>query len=996
MAEAETNEETETMKTQIKIALASALVLLAAAFAAPNASASFGLQEGSVDAGAHDEAGDSFTQAAGHPASVKTEFRLKTEVVPGQENINVVVAEEAPLRQVTVGAPPGLVGNPTATPRCSLAEFLGSGQAEFLLSKPPCPDSTQVGLAYTEVNLPPGLFGPESVANLPSAIYNLQPQEGQPALFGFFVTSAPVLAVPSIRSEGDYGIDFNVVNIDTTTPVLGNEFTFWGDPASPAHDEERGLVEGVGSQLHTDKCSDGRERSFFDIILGIPLKCPSGAPERAFLTNPTDCAHGPFDLPLEVQSWKGTSDRESIVSQDDEGNPSGVTHCERVPFKPSISAETTTDKAESPSGLDFELRMPDAGLNNPEGLAQSMLKKAVVRLPEGVTANPSAAEGLGVCTPADFAREKLETKAGEGCPNQSKLGTVQIDSPLLEEGEEVEGALFLGAPDDPSTTTPGAENPFDSFLSLYFVAKVPERGVIVKVAGKVEPDPVTGQLTTTFENLPQLPFSSFKLHFREGGRAPLVSEPTCGQHTTEADLTPYANPGEATHVEDVSLILHGSDGGACPAGGVPPFRPSFEAGSLNNNAKSFSPFGMRLTRRDGEQDMTKFSSVLPPGVLGKLAGVSKCPEAAIAAAGTKTGKQELASPSCPANSQIGHISVGAGVGSVLTYVGGKVYLGGPYHGDPLSVIVITPAVAGPFDVGTVVTREALTLNPETAEVEVDGAASDPIPHILKGIPLKLRDLRVYVDRDNFIINPTSCDPSSAKATLFGSFLDVFNPADDVPVGLADRYQAANCANLGFKPNLKLNLKGGTKRGGHPGLKATYTPRKGDANLEGLTVRLPSSAFLDQGHIRTICTRVQFAAKSCPKAAQYGFIKATTPLLDEPLEGPVYLRSSSHKLPDLVFDLHGLVDVEVATRIDSVHGGIRATVEDAPDAPLTKVVLTMQGAKKGLIVNSRNLCGGTNRANVTYAGQNGKEASAKPQLQPDCGGKRKHKRQRGRG
>jgi len=392
--------------------------------------------------------------------------------------------------------------------------------------------------------------------------------------------------------------------------------------------------------------------------------------------------------------------------------------------------------------------------------------------------------------------------------------------------------------------------------------------------------------------------------------------------------------------------------------------------------------------------MTKFSAVLPPGVLAKLAGVSKCPDAAIAAADSKTGIQEKASPSCPASAQIGRTLAGAGVGSVLTYVPGSLYLAGPYHGAPLSVAAITPAVAGPFDVGTVVVRVALALDPVTGEAHVDGAASDPIPHILKGIPLKLRDLRVYADRPDFTINPTSCDRLRAAATLFGSAQDVFNPADDIPVALSTPYQAADCQSLGFKPRLALSLKGGTKRGGHPALTATYVPRKGDANIKGLVVRLPRSAFLDQAHIRTICTRVQFAADNCPKAAQYGYIKAWSPLLDEPLQGPVYLRSSNHKLPDLLFDLHGLVDIEVATRIDSVHGGIRATLENAPDAPLTKVVLTMQGAKKGLVVNSRNLCGGTNRANVEFEGQSGKEASADPALKPDCGGKRGHKRHRG--
>jgi hypothetical protein len=982
MAEAKTmSKETKTMMSKIKIALASALVALCALAFASSAYAAFGLKPGTVSASALKENGTADSQAASHPFSVGTGFKLNSVPNPGPFNIGLPISDESALRNVIVEAPPGFVGNPTATPRCTMAEFLGrNGYGSE------CSDGTQVGIATTDLVL----FEQAVGAGVP--IYNIVPQPGQPALFAFMTGPVPTVVVPRLR-ESDYGFDFEVLNIDNTVPVTGNSFVLWGNPESHAHDYERGGItifedHGEGPELSDHHCGSNRAKNS---RRGELLSCPSGAPEIAFLTNPMDCAHGPFEVPLEVQAWLGQHDSETVTTTDEEGNAIGVTRCDRVPFEPSMHASPTTDNAETATGLDFELGLPEGGILNPEGLAQSDLKKTVVKLPEGITANPSSAEGLGVCTPADYANEKLETPPGAGCPNASKIGTVQIESPLLSASEKVEGSLFLGQPDDPTTPQHGAENPFDSFLAIYIVARVPERGVMVKMAGKVEPDPKTGQLTTTFDNLPPLPFSNFKLHFREGARSPLVSEPTCGEHITEAELYPYARPDEAIKRTSVSLVTKGVGAGACPSGGIPGFKPGFEAGSQNNNAGSYSPFYMRLTRKDGEQDMTKFSSILPPGVLGNLSGVAKCPESALAIAAAKTGRQEQASPSCPADSQIGHVKVGAGVGTVLTYVSGNVYLGGPYHGDPLSVVVITPAVAGPFDVGTVVTREALTLNPKTAEVEVDGAASDPIPHILKGIPLKVRDLRVYVDREHFILNPTSCNPSSAKATLFGSYADVFNPADDVPVALSTRYQPANCLNLGFKPSLSLNLKGGTSRGGHPGLKATYVPKKGDTNIKGLVVRLPRSAFLDQAHIRTICTRVQFAAKACPSAAQYGYVKAWTPLLDEPLQGPVYLRSSNHKLPDMVLDLHGLVDVEVAIRIDSARGGIRATMEDAPDATLSKVLLTMQGQKKGLIVNSKDLCASTNRANVHYEGHNGKTSDAKPELQPDCGGKRKHKR-----
>jgi hypothetical protein len=598
-----------------------------------------------------------------------------------------------------------------------------------------------------------------------------------------------------------------------------------------------------------------------------------------------------------------------------------------------------------------------------------------------MTINPSVGEGLDVCTPADLERETLQSDPGEGCPNASKVGVLHTEFDVVD--EDIDGSIFLGQQDDPRTTKPGAENPFDSLIALYFVIRNENLGVLAKLPVLVEPDPLTGKLLVTLDDIPQFPFSHFNAHLREGIRAALVTPPTCGTHTTETKFYPWSDPDNPRTVFSDFQITSGVGGGPCPPGGLPPFHPDYEAGSINNNAGSFSPFNMRLVRNDGEQNMTKFSSVLPPGVLGSLAGVAKCPDVAVPVAKSKQGRDEIALPSCPANSLIGHTLAGAGVGGALTYVKGYVYLAGPYKGAPLSVIAITPAVAGPFDAGTVAVRLGLDLNSKTAEVEVDGAASDPIPHILKGIVLKLRDLRVYVDRPNFTLNPTSCEESSAKAKLFGSFLNVIDPADDVPVDLATRYQAANCLNLGFDPKLGLRLKGGTKRGGHPGLRAVYTPKKGDANIEGLVVRLPRSAFLDQAHIRTICTRVQYAAEACPKAAQYGYIRAWTPLLDEPLQGPVWLRSSNNKLPDLVFDLKGLVDIEVAVRIDSARGGIRATLKDAPDAPLSRVVLNMQGGKKGLIINSRNLCARKSRANLKSTGHNGKLDTKNPVMRPQC-------------
>jgi hypothetical protein len=944
--------------------------LLVALLGTASAQAAFGLK--GFDLISTNEDGTLATQAGSHPFAITTSFENNYTGPPFGATL------DGDVKDLLVEQMSGFIGDTTAVARCSTVEFINAP-----LYLPSCDSITAVG----QTGVPVGgiIDSPFFIPIVP--VYNLIPPPGVPARLGFNILGVSVTVDVGVKEGGEHNVVAALKNSPQPLKVYGAKLQLWGNPASPAHDRFRG------------KCGLG-------ISFGIPVgevkfepnvhgeECPITAPENAFLTLPRSCS-GPLATTYEVDSWQEPEKilSGSVLTHDnaEPPNPQGFTGCGKLGFAPEIESQATTDSAETGTGLDFNVDFHDEGLTSPNGLAQSDTKKAVVTLPEGMTINPSIGEGLGVCTPADIARETLHAAPGEGCPNSSKIGTLHADTPIADEG--IDGSVYLAEEDDPTTAEPGAENPFDSLIALYLVLKNTNLGAMVKLPLKVEPDPQTGRLVATLENVPQIPIGHFNFHFREGVRAALVTPSACGTYTTEAKFYPWSDPTTPRTLKSSFQITKGVGGGPCPPGGVAPFHPHFEAGSINNNAGSFSPFNMRLIREDGEQDMTKFSAVLPPGELGSLAGIAKCPDSAIAVARSKTGQQELASPSCPAGSLIGHTLAGAGVGSALTYVKGQVYLGGPFHGDPLSVISITPAVAGPFDAGTVVVQLALTLNPKTAEVEVDGANSEPIPHIIKGIVLKLRDLRVYVDRPNFTLNPTSCDESSARSVLFGSYLNVLDPADDKPVDLSTRYQAANCLNLGFTPKLALNLKGGTKRGGHPGLRAIYTPKKGDANIKGLVVRLPRSAFLDQAHIKTICTRVQFAAKACPERARYGYIKAFTPLLDTPLEGPVYLRSSSHKLPDLVFDLHGLVDIEVAVRIDSAKGGIRATLEDAPDAPLSKVDLRMQGAKKGLIINSRNLCGSTNRANVQFTGQNGKQFDANPVMRPDCGGGRKHKRHR---
>jgi hypothetical protein len=933
------------------------VLLLAALFAAPAADASLGFEDVGLEFTKADESPE--LQAGSHPFAVTTTLDVNTKLDPdsGQQ------VPDGIFRDLIVSLPAGLVGTPDPVPTCSNVDFLEVVEE----SQPACPNESAIGIAAVGASLSPGpglIYAP---------VYNLKPPPGAAAKFGLIVFSAPVTVEVGVNPEPPYNVVAHVTNISQIALFYGTRLTLWGTPASPAHDALRG------------HCVDS--------LNGTPTEAPSrglcplvGIPEKPFLTLPRSCT-GPLTTLFQGNAWLTDDQVEDVATTP------GMSGCEALGFEAEIDSLPTTQRAESAAGLDFNLDIEDEGLTDPSKNAQSDIQKAVVTLPAGVTVNPSVADGLATCAPAEYGRETLGSEPGDGCPQASKVGTVEVETPLLE-NRVLEGSVFVAQQDDPATPVPGAENPFDTMIAMYLVIRNPDLGILVKQAGKVEPDAVTGQLRTSFGEVPQFPFSHLRFHFRPGVRAPLVTPADCGGYTTVAEFTPWANPGKPFTTSSDFQVGAGVGGGPCPGPGPRPFRPGFTAGTLDNGAGSYSPFYMRLSRQDGEQELTRFSSILPPGLVGKLAGVGRCPDAAIAVAKAKTGRQELADPSCPAGSEIGRTLGGAGVGTALTYVPGKIYLGGPVGTHPLSAIAITPAVAGPFDAGTVVVREAVDLDPTTAEVQVDGSASDPIPRILKGIPLHLRDLQVWVDRQNFTLNPTSCDPSQVRATLFGSFLDALSPGDDVAVAATSRFQAANCSSLGFKPRLSLKLTGKTRRTGHPALKAILRARPGDANIGEAAVTLPHSAFLEQAHIRTICTRVQFAAAQCPAGSIYGHAKAITPLLDEPLEGNVYLRSSSHELPDLVVALRGIVDIDVVGRVDSRNGGIRTTFENVPDAPVSTFVLEMRGGKKGLIVNSRNLCLRKSAASARFVGQNGRLREFRPVVKNDCAKGGKHGR-RGR-
>lgn len=904
-----------------------------------------------------EEGGGPSTRAGRHPFQITTSIQFNAgPMKPAAKRRESSVEQPAQPRNLRFPLPAGLVGNVTAVPTCDLDLFNnGVGTTNG------CPPESAIGALSVsiveEVNL--------GFARLAVPVFNLPPGPGEPARFGFTVAGVSVIIDLAVDPDNQYRVLASVENTSQVGQILSSTLTLWGAPGDPRHDSARGWACVYNAQ-----------------DLG-PCEAPTGLANDAFLRQPVSCVT-PLNFRAEIEPWN--TPLGSVVEKAN-SNSGTLNSCNQIPFIPKVTALPSNGFAGGASGLSFELQMPNSGLLDPNAISEGQAKKVEVTLPTGMTINPSQAEGLAACTPAQYAQETASSSPGAGCPQASKIGSVRVTTPLLE--EEAEGSVYVAEPYD---------NPFDSLVALYMVAKIPERGVLIKQAGRVELDPVTGQIVSTFDDLPQIPFETFDLNFFAGARAPLVMPPKCGDYEIVARFTPWHAsdpdnplPSEITERTSSFTVDRGLNGGPCPSG-TPPFKPEFTAGTTNNTAGGYSPFNIRLTREDGEGEFSRFSVKLPKGVIGKLAGIPFCSEASIAAARARTGphggQEELESPSCPAASQLGRTLVGAGVGPELTYAPGKIYLAGPYQGAKLSIVAIATAKVGPFDLGNVVIRQALRVNPVTAEVTSDGSSSDPIPHILQGIVVHARDIRVFIDRANFVLNPTNCERMSVAATVISG--------ESQSADVTSPFQAADCASLGFKPKLSIQLLGGTKRTATPRLKAVMTARPGDANIGRAQVTLPKSEFLEQAHIRTVCTRVQFNAgggngEQCPKGSIYGKAKATSPLLDETLKGPVFLRSSNHELPDLVAALHSAkVDINLLGRIDSVGGGIRSTFEGVPDAPVTKFVLEMQGGKKGLIVNSTNICKRKHRATAKLIGQNGRRYEFNPVVKAKCGGKKKNR------
>ncbi len=908
----------------------------------------------------------SITQAGGHP-----DFDFEYSLTGHNDMPNPCDCNDA--KNVIAHLPAGLIANPHATPQCNIAEF----------SSDLCPVDSQLGVARVSVSTL-ATTGTGGATEFLAPLFNLVPPPDQPALLGFKsgFLNTPTFENVSTRTDSDYGLDIAAFGINHFAPFVGFQQITWGIPAAPVHDALRfgfGQVPatqpGLGAHQHPFLCDKDGNPSTANLATDYQL-CPYGSfpggpagtepggpggpvssnsPQEPFLQNPTTCGANSLQSSLDVLAYDGGESHASSTWPP-------TTDCDQLSFNPSQSIAPTTTAADSPSGAEFRLTIPQ--FESPSVPSPSELRAAHITLPAGFSLAPNVTNGKQTCSESEAKMGAYASAEAGHCPEDSKIGTLLVETPVLP--GPLLGAVYLGE------AKPG--NRFRMFLVFDGF------GVHVKLPGTITPDPATGQIEIDFQNLPQAPFAYFNAHFFGSERGPLDTPTQCGTYEVTNEWTPWDSAISSQVSRQFFTIDEGPNGTPCP-NGPRIFHPGFQAAAAANTAGEHTAFSLVLRREDGEQNLAALNVTTPSGLTATLKGLTYCPEAAIVAAALEghSGLTELAAPSCPASSLVGEVIAGAGPGTHPLYLPGRVYLAGPYKAAPLSFVIITPAVSGGYDLGNVLTRVALQINAETAQVT---AVSDPLPEIFGGIPLRLRSILVNLNRPNFALNPTNCKPLEVKAEVFGS---------EGATSTSNQYfQVANCATLAFTPKLAIRLSGSTKQAGNPALTATLTAKPGEANIFRTQVTLPHTELVDNAHINQPCTRVQFAeghnpGEKCPSSSILGFAQAETPLLAKPLEGPIYLRTTGRAagLPDVVAALNGQIDIALAGRVDSVGGRLRTTFETVPDAPITKAVLSFDGGRKGIIENSPGLCSHTLHVTAAITGQNGKTANQNPVLQTPC-------------
>ncbi len=857
-----------------------------------------------------------YTQAAGHPNFGLTQFIVKNEPVlgpVGEEPVGI-------LKDVRVDLPVGLSVNPEATPQCDLAAF----ETET------CDPAATVGLSEVTAAVL-GVAAPP----IPAIVYNLVPEEGHPALFGFRLLGNSVLLKADVEWAGDYHEGFTIAVPESPIGrLLKNRLSFNGRAGNGT------FLTNPSTCL--DPTQSGNEHVYSTYLRADSVEQPNGS---------FPSGSSPFEAPL----------------------PPGIkpTGCDEVPFKPTVAVAPGTDKTDSPSGPTVNLEVPFEASGT--ATANSNVRDADVTLAKGLGLNPAAAQNLVACSDAQLGKG---TRNPVSCPDGSKIGTVSIETPPLPAGS-LTGNVYLGSQ---LSRDPQSGDLYRIFLD----AESARYGVSVRLVGNVKADPQTGQLTTVFKENPQLPFTSVKIAL-DGAKGVLTSPPTCGPNQSTHELTAWSGSPDQGAQEGGFTLTSAPGGGSCPKSMAErPFSPGFEAQPAETAAKTYTPFSLHITRPDGQQEIKGVDLTLPPGATAKLKGVSYCPPEDIAKAGQRAGADEKKNPACPDNSKIGNVTVLSGSGPSPLKLEGTAFLAGSYEGSPLSFVLAVPALAGPFDLGTDVVRVPISLDPETAQIHPD---TNQIPDVFAGAKIDIRSIFVNVNRKEFTLNGSNCRMGATAGSILGGGADPTNPAAFSSFGVSAPFQGTDCKKFKFKPKLNLRLFGKTHRNQHPKLRATLTAKPGNSNIGRAAVALPHTIFLDQASLGTVCTRVQFAASQCPKKSIYGKARAFTPLLGKPLEGPVYLRSSNNTLPDLVAHLKGQVTIDLVGRIDSYKAGLRTTFAKVPDVPLNKFVMTIPGGKHGLLVSSTNLCARPVKALVQLKAQNGRKANRQQTIRTPCSKKK---------
>jgi hypothetical protein len=998
------------------------LVLCVPLLLASPAMAEFGLQRFAI--GVQNGEGQNGTpdlQAGSHPYSLTTTFLLNLPSEAGKW--------EGDLKNVHLQLPPGFVGDPTATPRCTYQEF----SAELEGDSGKCSNETAVGFSTTYLGNTekPGELGAVTVA-----VYNLVPPRGVAAEFAFIVAGkVPVFLQTSVRTGTDYGLTTTVPNINESLPVAASKVTIWGVPADPSHNPWRGtcgVSTGIAEPLETvgfgllageDELEGPLYRSTEPgdpgARLGLPnsgCEAKTAAPLLPLLTNPSSCGV-PRTATFEVDSWKEpgnfAGDRKMEASLPE------LAGCESLDFKPAITVKPDGEAGSTPTGLNVGVEVPQEGETNPVGLTEADVKDTTVTLPAGMQLSPSAADGLQACTgnpsdqpgtpgneigftrlnpstgmdefssmlpgsvPAEQAVEAGTAPASERtlepgvnfCPDASKIANVKIKTPLLE--GELTGSVYLAAPQNFSVLS-GAprENPFESLIAMYLVAEEPVHGVLVKLPGKVVTNETTGQITTTFENTPQLPFSNLELEFYGTDRAPLATPARCGTYGTEASFTAWT--GETKNPSGEFSIGSGPNGSGCTYPGQSlPFSPSLASDTTVTNAGAFTPLDTTLSREDGQQAIQQVTLHYPAGLTGLISGVALC------------GEAEANAGTCGAASEIGETIVSVGEGDdPFSVTGGKVYITGPYEGAPFGLSIVNPAKAGPFvleEGRPVVVRAKIEIDPSTAALTVTtntAAQGHAIPTILDGIPLQIKHVDVNITRPGFTINPTNCSKTQVTGTVASA------EGASSPVSIP--FQVGECRSLAFAPKFSVSTPGKTTKAGGAGLTAKLSypvaAQGTQANISAVKVDLPKQLPSRLTTLQKACTNAQFVLDpaNCPAASKIGYAVVHTPLLPVPLEGPaIFVSHGGEAFPSLTLVLQGdNVTIDLVGTTNISHAGITSTTyKTVPDQPFSSFQLTLgQGKYSALAANlpvkdHGDFCGQKLSMPTAFVAQNGMEIHA---------------------